>query len=378
MNTYRITVAYDGTAYRGWQRQENTELTVQGILERRISEIVGKKMVVSGSGRTDSGVHALGQECSLYLEQEIDMDSFKKQLNALLPEDIRVLDISREKRDFHARKSAVGKCYEYQIDLRDKMEVFHRKYRFHFPHPVDIAAMEKAAEYLMGTHDFSAFTDLKEDKDTVRTIYAVGIVYEKDTLTLSWIGDGFLYHMVRILTGTLLDVGIGKIKAEEIPEILIESFKAIVPICAINVASVVLAFIINYEGLDSVIYNLIANVTTNKYVFLLLINVFLLVVGMVLDPSASMVVLIPILAPVARAFGIDLIHFGIIFCLNMMIGLLTPPVGMSLYLLSSTNNKPFKEIRRAVAPWLIPLFIALLVVTYWEGFVLLVPRLFGY
>lgn len=154
MNTYRITVAYDGTAYRGWQRQENTELTVQGILERRISEIAGKKTVVSGSGRTDSGVHALGQECSLYLEQEIDMDSFKKQLNVLLPEDIRVLDISREKRDFHARKSAVG------------------------------------------------------------------IVYEKDTLTLSWIGDGFLYHMVRILTGTLLDVGIGKIKAEEIPEIL--------------------------------------------------------------------------------------------------------------------------------------------------------------
>lgn len=168
------------------------------------------------------------------------------------------------------------------------------------------------------------------------------------------------------------------ITLKEIPEILIESFKAIAPICAINVASVVLAFIINYEGLDSVIYNLIANVTTNKYVFLLLINLFLLVVGMVLDPSASMVVLIPILAPVARAFGIDLIHFGIIFCLNMMIGLLTPPVGMSLYLLSSTNNKPFKEIRRAVAPWLIPLFVALLVVTYWEGFVLFIPRLFGY
>ena len=220
MNTYRITVAYDGTAYRGWQRQENTELTVQGILERRISEIAGKKTVVSGSGRTDSGVHALGQECSLYLEQEIDMDSFKKQLNALLPEDIRVLDISREKRDFHARKSAVGKCYEYQIDLRDKMEVFHRKYRFHFPHPVDIAAMEKAAEYLMGTHDFSAFTDLKEDKDTVRTIYAVGIVYEKDTLTLSWIGDGFLYHMVRNLVGTLANVGLGWTSVERFKEIM--------------------------------------------------------------------------------------------------------------------------------------------------------------
>lgn len=108
MNTYRITVAYDGTAYRGWQRQENTELTVQGILERRISEIAGKKTVVSGSGRTDSGVHALGQECSLYLEQEIDMDSFKKQLNALLPEDIRVLDISREKRDFQQERVRSG------------------------------------------------------------------------------------------------------------------------------------------------------------------------------------------------------------------------------------------------------------------------------
>lgn len=220
MNTYRITVAYDGTAYRGWQRQENTDQTVQGILERRISEIVGEKTVVSGSGRTDSGVHALGQECSLYLKQKMDVIRFEKQLNALLPEDIRVLHVTKEDRDFHARKSAVGKCYEYRIDLRDKMEVFHRKYRFHFPHPVDIDAMRKAAEYLTGTHDFLSFTDLKEDKDTVRTILAVGMTDEGDTLTLSWIGDGFLYHMVRILTGTLLDVGTGKIKAEKIPEIL--------------------------------------------------------------------------------------------------------------------------------------------------------------
>ena len=220
MNTYRITVSYDGTAYRGWQRQENTEQTVQGILEGWISEIVGKKTVISGSGRTDSGVHALGQECSLYLENAIDEAMFLQQLNSLLPEDIRVLRVAKEKRDFHARKSAVGKCYEYRIDMRDKMEVFHRKYRFHFPNPVNIRAMEKAAKYLTGTHDFSSFTDLKEDKDTVRTLFAVGIVYEEDALKLSWIGDGFLYHMVRILTGTLLDVGTGKIKPEEIPEIL--------------------------------------------------------------------------------------------------------------------------------------------------------------
>ena len=112
MNTYRITVAYDGTAYRGWQRQENTELTVQGILERRISEIAGKKTVVSGSGRTDSGVHALGQECSLYLEQEIDMDSFKKQLNALLVErDALAERAQRRNVQFRQIPPPVEKCF---------------------------------------------------------------------------------------------------------------------------------------------------------------------------------------------------------------------------------------------------------------------------
>ncbi len=220
MNTYRITVAYDGTAYRGWQRQENTNQTVQGILEGRIFELVGKKTVISGSGRTDSGVHAYGQECSLYLEKKINEQEFLRQLNECLPEDIRVLRICREKQNFHARKSAVGKCYEYQVDLRDKPDVFFRRYRFHFPYSVDVEEMKKAADHLLGTHDFSAFTDLKEDKDTVRTIFAVAIVQEEDELKFSWIGDGFLYHMVRILTGTLLDVGTGKIKSEKIPEIL--------------------------------------------------------------------------------------------------------------------------------------------------------------
>lgn len=220
MNTYRLTIAYDGTVYRGWQRQKNTDRTVQGILENKISEIVGKETFVSGSGRTDSGVHAFGQECSMYLERKIDEQNFMGQLNEHLPGDIRVVAVQLEKPNFHARKSAVGKCYEYHIDLREKPNVFRRKYRFHFPHPIDLEAMQKAADLLTGTHDFSSFTDLREDKDTVRTIYAVKIAYEEESLCISWIGDGFLYHMVRILTGTLLDVGTGKIKAEQIPEIL--------------------------------------------------------------------------------------------------------------------------------------------------------------
>ena len=114
-----------------------------------------------------------------------------------------------------------------------------------------------------------------------------------------------------------------------------------------------------------------------NYVFLLIMNIFLLFIGMILDSSASLVVLVPILAPIAAQYGVNLIHFGVIFCLNIMIGLLTPPVGTSLYLMSTVMHKSFKEVVHAISPWLIPLFIALFVCTYWEGFVLFVPRLFG-
>lgn len=220
MYTYRLTISYDGTRYKGWQRQHNTDQTVQNIIEEALSKILGIKVQISGSGRTDSGVHAAAQEASLVLEERLDIEEILKKMNERLPEDIRILRIREMKGYFHARKSARAKCYEYHVDLGEKPDVFTRKYTFHFPHRVDVEKMRQAANVLEGTHDFSSFTDLKDSDDTVRTIHKIEITRTGEKLKLSFYGDGFLYHMVRILTGTILDVGTGKIRCDEIGAIL--------------------------------------------------------------------------------------------------------------------------------------------------------------
>lgn len=220
MNIYKITLAYDGTKYRGWQRQQNTKETVQGTVERALTLIAGHKVSIDGSGRTDSGVHASGQTASFTIHGKLDEQDAVEKLNIILPKDIQVVDIQRMKENFHARKSAVGKCYEYRIDQRDKPDVFTRKYCLHFPYKLNIAAMEAAIQVLKGTHDFLAFTDQKDSEDTVRTIYDIVISKSEDKIKISYYGNGFLYHMVRILTGTLLDVGTGKIRPDRIQSIL--------------------------------------------------------------------------------------------------------------------------------------------------------------
>lgn len=220
MNTYRMTTAYDGTRYRGWQRQKNTVQTIQWIIEQCLQEILGYRVNISGSGRTDSGVHAFAQEASMVLREKIDVSAVQREMNEKLPQDIRILDLKEAENGFHARKSAVAKCYEYYVDLREKPDVFTRRYCFGFQGMLDIPAMKAAAWYLQGTHDFSSFTDLKDSDDTVRTIQEIAVKKAGDKLILTFYGDGFLYHMVRILTGTLLNVGCGKIGAAQIPAIL--------------------------------------------------------------------------------------------------------------------------------------------------------------
>ncbi len=164
---------------------------------------------------------------------------------------------------------------------------------------------------------------------------------------------------------------------KDIFPILTETFKMLVPIVTIIVSSVLMAFIASYEGLTRQIYTLISSVTTNKYVFLLFLNILLLILGMFLEGTAITVLLVPILVPIAQGYGINPVHLGVIFELNIMIGLLTPPMGLSLYLLSTVTGKKLSEVRKAVVPWLIPLIIALFIVTYWEDFVLFIPRLVG-
>ena len=244
MRTYKLTIAYDGSRFRGWQRQPDTELTIQGILEKQISELAGYPVEVNGSGRTDGGVHARGQTASIILAGKVVEDDFLVRLNESLPEDIRVLKMELAKNGFHARHSARGKCYEYTVDISEKADVFTRKYTFHYPHCLNIEKMKKAAEYLIGSHDFAGFTDRPDETTSVRWIDTIEIRSAGDCgagekaaqvqmynageagtsppgkICIRYQGSGFMYHMVRILTGTLLEVGIGERTPESIPSVL--------------------------------------------------------------------------------------------------------------------------------------------------------------
>lgn len=226
MRTYKLTIAYDGSRFRGWQRQPDTELTVQGILEKKISELTGYPVEVYGSGRTDGGVHASGQTASIVVSGKVDEVQFRGQLNDSLPEDIRVVRMELVKNNFHARYSARGKCYEYRIDTGERANVFSRKYTFHYPHELDVNKMQAAADTLIGIHDFAGFTDRVDERSTVRRIYNIAIGRSGDLVKIEYRGSGFMYHMVRILTGTLLEVGSGERSVESVASVLKSGVRA--------------------------------------------------------------------------------------------------------------------------------------------------------
>lgn len=220
MRTYKLTISYDGTRYQGWQRQATTDNTIQFAIEYSIGKLVGYRVRVDGSGRTDAGVHARGQVASVKLSKLYDVQELKESLNRYLPEDIRVMKVELVKNGFHARKSAKGKKYEYYIDCREKPDVFSRKYCYHYPEQLDIEAMRQAAGLLIGERNFISFTDDKECRDPVRRITNIKIVSSGKKVRITYYGTGFLYHMVRILTGTLLEVGTGKRSPSMIPVII--------------------------------------------------------------------------------------------------------------------------------------------------------------
>lgn len=219
MRTYKIIIAYDGSRYQGWQRQALTDRTIQQVLEESAGELLGYPVELSGSGRTDGGVHARGQVASMKVAGLLE-GSFMEEWNHILPEDIRVLDLILMPGSFHARYSAVGKRYCYLVDTREVPSVFHRRYACHYPKTLNVNAMRAASGLLVGTHDFTAFTDDKSEKSKVRTIYGIEIAVAGPLVELSFCGTGFLYHMVRILTGTLLQIGIGEKSVDDIPKML--------------------------------------------------------------------------------------------------------------------------------------------------------------
>ncbi|MGN1147117.1 MAG: tRNA pseudouridine(38-40) synthase TruA [Lachnospiraceae bacterium] len=221
MHNFKMVLQYEGTRYQGWQRQETTENTIQGKLELLLSKMCGKKVEIQGSGRTDAGVHAKGQVANAHLDTDMTAGEILVYMNRYLPEDIGVIAIEEVPERFHSRLNAKGKTYCYQVINSSLPHVFDRRYAYTFPDELDMAAMEKAADYLCGTHDFAAFTSAKKGKkSTVRTIEEIRIESEGELIRFTFTGNGFLFHMVRILMGTLLEVGTGRMKPEDMEGIL--------------------------------------------------------------------------------------------------------------------------------------------------------------
>lgn len=224
MVTYKLTLAYDGTDYAGWQLQSNGT-AVQEIVERAIERIFREKVRVHGSGRTDAGVHALGQVAHFHVSKAratIPLKNLRRAFNGALPPGVRVLKVERVANDFHARFLAHEKTYRYRIFCGEVMDPFLQRWAAYWPRPLDLAAMRRAARVLAGRHDFAAFSanPRREQESTVRTLKRLSVARRGKLVTITATADGFLYKMVRSLAGALVKVGAGKLTAADIQCIL--------------------------------------------------------------------------------------------------------------------------------------------------------------
>ncbi|MGZ5514340.1 MAG: tRNA pseudouridine(38-40) synthase TruA [Candidatus Aminicenantales bacterium] len=217
MKNYRIVVGYDGTNFRGWQRQP-VGRTVQGALEEALRKITGKRTVVHGAGRTDAGVHALGQTASFRGVFKLSDEVLLRALNAVLPPDIRVFSLAEAPADFHARRSARSKLYRYRIVNAPQPSPLDHSFVLHWPYPLKLGKMRQAAKLFARTADFTAFSS-NRDRSPVRTVTRSELRKSGDEIIYSIEAAGFLRYMVRTIVGTLLEVGRGRIEPEEVEEI---------------------------------------------------------------------------------------------------------------------------------------------------------------
>lgn len=239
MSNYRLTIQYDGTRYHGWQRQKNGADTIQGKIETALGRMTGNPVAIHGAGRTDAGVHARAQIANFHLtDSQVDrllsvsdicgghMDEAVCRavfctLNAYLPEDIRILKAERAGERFHSRLHAIGKEYEYHIIKKNCFNVFARRFSWQMEEELCVPAMEEAASCLIGKHDFRAFCSRSsKKKSTVRELRKIDIQETESDIFLRFEGSGFLYNMVRIITGTLVEAGMGKCEPKSVREIL--------------------------------------------------------------------------------------------------------------------------------------------------------------
>lgn len=220
----KLVIQYNGTRYQGWQRlgKEQAAVSIQGLLEQELGAILNENVMLTGSGRTDAGVHAYGQVANFKTRQTVDVTSLKVEVNKRLPKDIQVVSAEEVPAEFHSRYSAVSKQYEYHITTGDHEDVFARETSLFVKGSLDLKAMRRGAALLEGTHDFAGFASKMPDgRGTVKTLSKVEIASCGNAVVITYEGDGFLYNMVRIMTGTLLEIG----KGERTPESISEVFK---------------------------------------------------------------------------------------------------------------------------------------------------------
>lgn len=217
---YKITISYDGTEYGGWQVQPNRK-TIQELIQDALKIILRADCPITGSGRTDAGVHARGQTAHFSYEVPFEIPPFQYSLNALLPSDIRILKIDPIDEDFHARYNVKKKIYHYHLHLSPVQSPFHYRYRTQIHAPLNLNLLEESLPHLTGTHDFSAFRGAGcGSKDPVKTLYRIEMVPEEGGIHIEFEGDGFLYKMVRNIVGTLLQIASEKRPVSDLPKLL--------------------------------------------------------------------------------------------------------------------------------------------------------------
>ena len=217
MKNYRLVIGYDGTDFRGWQRQPDGR-TVQGVLEEAVFKVTRKRTVVHGAGRTDAGVHALGQVAGFRGVFKLTDEVLFRALNAVLPADVRVFSLGEAPPGFHARRSARSKLYRYRIVHAPQASPLDRRYVLHWPYPLKLGAMREAARLFVRTADFTAFSS-NRDRSPVRTVTRSELRRSGDEIVYTVEAQGFLRYMVRTIVGTLLEVGRGRIRPADIEEI---------------------------------------------------------------------------------------------------------------------------------------------------------------
>lgn len=220
---YKLHISYDGTNYCGWQVQPNG-ISIQEVIQEKMAIILRQEVSIIASGRTDAGVHALGQVANFHFHEPIDLYRFHGSINGLLPSDIRINSVTEVPLDFHAQYSPKGKTYHYHLHLDRVQNPFRRLYSLHVRENIDLQALKEAAHFFVGTHDFTSFANEAHlgsaSRDPVRTLRRLDVIDQEEGVRLEFEADGFLYKMVRNIVGTLLDIGAGKLAKEDLKMIL--------------------------------------------------------------------------------------------------------------------------------------------------------------